>query len=81
MIAIDEKEQMTSCLNRALPHEIVFTLLGRDRTAPAVIRFWCEERVRLGNNEPNDQQIIGALSDAEEMEKQYATIRQDITSA
>ena len=38
----------TGCLAKALPTEPFFVLLARDRATPATIRFWGEERARLG---------------------------------
>ena len=57
-----------SCMNRARSDEMVFVLLGRDVAAPNVIRFWVEERIRLGNNQLSDPQIVEALACAREME-------------
>lgn len=42
------------CHAAALPDETVFTLLGRDPALPATVRFWMEERTRLGKNESPD---------------------------
>ena len=78
MRAVDELEVSTSCLNRALPHEIVFTLLGRDKAAPQTIREWCAERVRMNLNSPHDAQIKSALRDADAMEQEYDSIRHEI---
>lgn len=65
-----ELTQPGSCLNRADDFEMVFVLLGRDKAAPATIRFWCAERVRLGRNELSDTQIVNALHDADLIEKE-----------
>jgi hypothetical protein len=56
----DELSDPASCLNRADDGEWLFVLLGRDRAAPAAVRAWVEQRVRLGKNRPDDQQIIEA---------------------
>ena len=56
----DEMADPSSCLNRAADDEWTFVLLGRDRAAPAAIRAWIEERVRLGKNLPTDRQILEA---------------------
>jgi len=56
----EELSDFTSCLNRATLDERLFVLLGRDVAAPATIRFWCDERVRLGKNAPDDPQILEA---------------------
>lgn len=57
-----------SCMSRARDDEMTFVLLGRDAAAPATIRFWAAERIRLGKNKPDDPQILEALSCAEHME-------------
>ncbi len=57
----DELSDGRSCLNRALPDEWLFVLLGRDRAAPAAVRAWIEERIRLGKNQRDDSQIVEAL--------------------
>lgn len=54
----------TSCMSRAEPDEMTFVLLGRDITAPATIRFWISERIRLGKNKPDDPQILEATTAA-----------------
>lgn len=65
-----KKEEMTnpeSCMSRARPDELVFVLLGRDAAAPAAIRSWAQERVRLEKNLPSDAQILEALDCADRM--------------
>lgn len=57
-----------SCLNRAKDDEILFVLLGRDKTAPATIRFWCGQRILSGKNKQDDPQIVDALKCARLME-------------
>jgi hypothetical protein len=47
-------------MSKALDDEMTFVLLGRDRAAPVAIRAWIAERIRLGKNQPNDDQIIEA---------------------
>lgn len=69
MIKRDEEKRADSCFNRALPDEWLFVLLGRDAAAPATIRAWCAERIRLGKNEPGDAQVSEALECAAEMER------------
>lgn len=66
----DELNDPKSCLNRARPDEMIFTLLGRDKAAPATIRFWIEERLRLGENWEDDSQIIDARRCAMMMERE-----------
>jgi hypothetical protein len=47
---------------------MVFVLLGRDAAAPAAIRAWAAERIRLGKNAPTDEQIVEALRCADTMQ-------------
>lgn len=68
MIKRDEERRADSCFNRALPDEWLFVLLGRDAAAPAAIRAWVQERIRLGKNLPGDAQINEALNVANRME-------------
>lgn len=56
-----ERDNPNSCFNRAHDDELVFVLLERDHAAPAAIRAWCEERIRLGMNKPGDPKITEAL--------------------
>jgi hypothetical protein len=65
---IDEITNDASCLKRARMDEMVFVLLGRDKAAPFAIRAWVEERIRLGKNERDDEQIVEALACADTME-------------
>jgi hypothetical protein len=53
----DEVSGPNNCLNRAADDEWTFVLLGRDLAAPATVRFWIEERIRLGKNQREDPQI------------------------
>lgn len=66
----DEAADPASCFSRAAPHEWTFVLLGRDAAAPATIRFWVNERLRLGKNLPTDPQIAEALDCADAMERE-----------
>lgn len=59
-----------SCLSKAEDHEMLFVLLGRDVAAPATIRFWIEERIRLGKNKPSDSQIVEARRCANTMARE-----------
>jgi hypothetical protein len=59
-----------SCMSRAKDDEMVFVLLGRDRAAPATIRFWANERVRLGKNTAKDEQYREAMRCAATMERE-----------
>jgi hypothetical protein len=69
MFKIDELKQPESCLNRALDGEMLFVLLARDVAAPATIRAWAKERIRLGKNTLTDAQIQEALLCALYMEQ------------
>jgi len=57
-----------SCLNRANPDELIFVFLGRDQAAPAAIRAWIAERLRLGLNQPGDPKLASADECARIME-------------
>lgn len=63
----------TSCFNKARPAELIFVLLGRDVAAPAAIRTWVMERLRLGKNQDSDPQIKEALDLAGKMELERDT--------
>lgn len=63
-----ENEIRFGCMNHAHPKEMTFVLLSRDAAAPATIRAWAAERVRLGKNTEGDDQIREALACAETME-------------
>jgi hypothetical protein len=63
-----ELMESDSCLNRADDSEMLFVLLGRDVAAPATVRFWAQERIRLGKNQPGDLQITEALACAHKMQ-------------
>lgn len=71
----EEQANPASCFNQALPQEMTFVLLGRDEAAPAVIRAWCAERIRLGKNLQSDQQIIEAQGCATRMDLERAHVR------
>ena len=60
----------TSCLNRAAGHEWLFVLRGRDAAAPAAIRAWAAERIRLGKNKPGDPQICEAMACSRMMDRE-----------
>ncbi len=57
----DELNDPKSCMMRARDDEMTFVLLGRDVAAPAAIRAWIKERIRLGKNRPDDHQIAEAM--------------------
>jgi hypothetical protein len=71
VIKSEELKNPRSCMNRARDDEIVFVLLGRDAAAPAAIRAWCDERIRLGKNRIDDAQIIEAYACAIRMEESH----------
>lgn len=66
----DELSKPNSCLSKASSDEMLFVLLARDPAAPATIREWIKERVRLGMNLPTDPKIVEAERCADEMERQ-----------
>lgn len=70
MIKRDEINDSTSCLNRAHDGERIFILLARDVAAPAAIRAWVAERIRLGKNALTDDQIVEALDCALRMDRE-----------
>lgn len=73
MLKKQEKSDPASCLNRAKEDEYLFVLLERDMATPATIRFWVRERIRLGKNRPDDQQIAEAEALAISIEDRRAT--------
>jgi hypothetical protein len=64
----DELTDPASCMSRARDGEMTFVLLGRDAAAPATIRSWIAERLRLGKNRPDDPQVVEAEQCARTME-------------
>lgn len=77
MIKRDEIEDSESCFNKANDNERLFVLLARDPAAPAAIRAWVAERIRLGKNKPDDDQIREAIACAALMDVE----RKEIESA
>lgn len=75
MLKKDETTDESSCLNRAREDEMLFVLLGRDRAAPAAIRAWIGERLRLRMNAVDDEQITQAEQAALVMEGQQRAMR------
>ncbi|TQV85223.1 hypothetical protein FKG94_03265 [Exilibacterium tricleocarpae] len=61
MIKIDEVNNPASCLNKANDDELLFVLLERDKAAADTVRYWCQRRIELGLNKPDDKQIIEAM--------------------
>ena len=72
MVKLEELSNPKSCMSRAADHEMTFVLLARDAAAPAAIRAWVNERIRLGKNAADDEQILEALHCANFMEQQRA---------
>lgn len=75
MHKIDEKTFAGSCWNLALDNERVFVLLERDAAAPVAIRAWVRERLGSGKNVAEDELIVGALSCADDMERNRSNVR------
>ncbi len=66
----DELSKEHTCMQHAHPDEMTFVLLSRDAAAPAAIRAWVAERLRLGKNAEDDPQITEALACACTMENE-----------
>lgn len=62
----------SSCWSKARENEVLFVLLGRDRAAPATIRYWVTQRLALGKNTADDPQIHDALLLADDIERAQA---------
>ena len=58
MIKREELVNPGSCLNKAREDEMVYCIIGHDPALPAALRAWIAERIRLGKNKPDDQQIV-----------------------
>lgn len=69
----DELTNPKSCMSKARDDEMTFVLLGRDDATPATIRFWIQERIRLGKNQPGDAQLVEAEECARTIEREEAT--------
>jgi hypothetical protein len=74
MIKRDEIEHPESCFNKASDGERLFVLLARDPAAPVAVRAWIDERLRLGKNQPDDDQIREARECAARMDAERAEI-------
>jgi len=74
VIKRDEIDYSESCFNKATDDERLFVLLARDPAAPAAIRAWVAERIRLCKNTAEDDQIREALECARLMEIERADI-------
>lgn len=55
-----QDELVRGCMAKARDDEMCFVLLGRDPAAPAAIRAWIAERIKLGKNQIGDLQLIEA---------------------
>lgn len=75
MLKLRELSDPRSCMSRAQDYEMTFVLLARDAAAPATIRAWVDERIRLGKNAEDDPQIQEALLCAQAMEDQRKTLK------
>jgi hypothetical protein len=69
MRKIEEINNPSSCLNKAINTEMVFVLLARDLAAPYAIEKWIEKRIQLGLNKLDDSQIEEAMRTIKEMER------------
>lgn len=69
MLKRRELTDPASCMSKAHDDEPTFVLLARDQAAPAAIRVWSAERVRLGKNERADRQVVEANATADLMER------------
>ena len=64
----DLEHTCPGCMAKAHDDEMTFVLLGRDAAAPVAIRAWIAERIRIGKNRPDDDQIIEAEQCAQIMD-------------
>jgi hypothetical protein len=69
---VKEKEltDPNSYLNRAMPGEMLFVLLGRDASTPVAIKAWIVDRLRTRKNNLDDEQIQEALACVYALEKE-----------
>ncbi len=67
----DEITNPLSCLNKARDHEMLFVLLARDAAAPATVRFWIAERIRLRLNTEGEAQIQEAFDCAIKLAEKF----------
>lgn len=68
MRKLDELILPDSCFNKAADDDLLFVLIQKDPAAPATIRFWIEERIRLGLNAQGDAKLASAESLAHRIE-------------
>lgn len=62
MIKVEEINNPNSCLNKAKDGEMLFVLLARDPAFASTVRFWIQERIRLGLNAEQDVKIQEAAN-------------------
>lgn len=77
----EELSDPNSCMSKARDDEMTFVLLGRDAAAPATIRAWIEERIRLGKNKEDDPQIVEARKWIETVVRESKSIGELIAEA
>jgi hypothetical protein len=75
VIKVEELRNPQSCMSNALPHEMTFVLLSRDRVGALTVRLWCLLRVLFRKNRWRDDQIVEALACARHMAWQREPIR------
>ena len=63
------------CYENAEPDEPMFIFLARDECAPQILREWCDMRIRMGKNTPDDEQITEAIDCARAMEVWFSENR------
>lgn len=68
----DELIRSDSCLNKAAEDEFVFVLREKDEAISNVIRFWIQERIRLGLNQPGDSKLECAEREASAIDARRA---------
>ena len=76
MIKRDEVDR--GCMAKALPNEMTFVLLARDKTAPTAVIAWAVVRVVTFKNWPWDAQIREAFGCAREMIRQREDVRREL---
>ena len=69
MTKVNEICDNKSCFNKAQPNEFLFILLDRDKAFSTTIRAWVNERIRLGLNCLEDNQIQEAINLANLVER------------
>ena len=69
MTKLNEICDAKSCFNKAHNNEFLFILLDRDKAFPSTVRAWVNERIRLGLNYLEDNQIQEAINLADLVER------------